>query len=317
MLTVKQRGWFAIGLTVLLLAGCSSNSEDGSPQTNGAGSSQGGANASSQNTGDGSTQDNNNQESSQGNSDSNSGNSTNENNSNGGASQSSGNETQSTNTIHMDTSNTANSIALTITHNGTTYGTVISPYTGKTWLDRNLGAAEVCTGKNDVACYGDYYQWGRNSDGHEDSGSGTTDTRAANIENVGHGNFIVSGNSDWAASGIDNDGAARQANWSKTDGSSVCPTGFRVPTTDELSAETTEQGNTNSTSIFNSFLKLPTSGYRNQSSGEMELQDSDGFCWSSSASSTTAGFLGFGSNSADASSHTVRSMGLPVRCIKD
>ena len=31
-----------------------------------------------------------------------------------------------------------------ITHNGVTYGFVTSPYTGKVWLDRNLGAARVC-----------------------------------------------------------------------------------------------------------------------------------------------------------------------------
>jgi len=45
-----------------------------------------------------------------------------------------------------------------IIHNGTRYGTIKSPYTGKTWLDRNLGASKVCTSVRDTACYGDYYQ---------------------------------------------------------------------------------------------------------------------------------------------------------------
>jgi len=306
---LKYRGWLVIGLLVFLFVGCSSNSGDESSQAG-----EANANTSNQDSND------NNQGTAQDSSDSNPGDSANqadEGNSNGSSSESSGNKTQAVNTIHMDTSNAANSITLTITHNGITYGTVISPYTGKTWLDRNLGAAEVCASKDDTACYGDYYQWGRNSDGHEDSGSGTTDTRAANVEDVGHSNFISSGGSDWAASGIDNNGAIRQSKWTKTDGSSICPSGFRVPTSDELSAETIEQGNTNSTSIFNSFLKLPTSGYRNQNSGELKLQGSDGFYWSSSASSTTAGYLGFGDNGAETSSQTVRSMGLSVRCIKD
>lgn len=38
-----------------------------------------------------------------------------------------------------------------ITHNGTSYGTVTSPYTGRVWLDRNLGAArEVQTGQKQM-----------------------------------------------------------------------------------------------------------------------------------------------------------------------
>jgi hypothetical protein len=60
---------------------------------------------------------------------------------------------------------------VSITHNGTSYGTVKSPYTGKIWLDRNLGASQVCdrnnsfTDNNDYVtsqqnCFGDYYQWG-------------------------------------------------------------------------------------------------------------------------------------------------------------
>ena len=48
-----------------------------------------------------------------------------------------------------------------------TYDTIISPTTGKVWMDRNLGSKVVCTAKNHTACYGDYYQWGRNADGHE------------------------------------------------------------------------------------------------------------------------------------------------------
>jgi len=50
---------------------------------------------------------------------------------------------------------------------GVTYGTVTSPYTGRVWLDGNLGASQVCTAYNDSTCYGDYYQWGRGTDGHE------------------------------------------------------------------------------------------------------------------------------------------------------
>jgi hypothetical protein len=40
-------------------------------------------------------------------------------------------------------------------------------HTGKVWLDRNLGARQVCTSSTDAACFGDLYQWGRAKDGHE------------------------------------------------------------------------------------------------------------------------------------------------------
>jgi hypothetical protein len=54
-----------------------------------------------------------------------------------------------------------------------------SPDTGKVWLDRNLGARQVCTSSTDAACYGDLYQWGRAKDGHESRTSGTTETLVA------------------------------------------------------------------------------------------------------------------------------------------
>jgi hypothetical protein len=46
-----------------------------------------------------------------------------------------------------------------LVHNGEDYCMVTSPYTGKVWLDRNIGAARVCTTKFDTECYGDYYSY--------------------------------------------------------------------------------------------------------------------------------------------------------------
>lgn len=80
-----------------------------------------------------------------------------------------------------------------ITHNGTVYGMVASPYTGNIWLDRNLGATQVCTSFDDALCYGDYYQWGRNYDGHQDENSQTTNTQATDVNNI-DSNFIIGHN---------------------------------------------------------------------------------------------------------------------------
>jgi uncharacterized protein (TIGR02145 family) len=47
------------------------------------------------------------------------------------------------------------------------YNTVVSPKTKRVWLDRNTGANEVCDDNNNIECYGDLYQFGRASDGHQ------------------------------------------------------------------------------------------------------------------------------------------------------
>ncbi len=204
-----------------------------------------------------------------------------------------------------------------ITHNGTTYDTVTSPFTGKVWLDRNLGAAQVCIAYNDTACYGDYYQWGRNFDGHQDSLSGTTGTPAVDIDNVGN-EFITSPVSDDWAPGPDATGALRVAQWSRTDGGSVCPVGFRVPTITELENETINASAavTNNTDAFNNFLKLPSTGLRGSIAGAMIDQGLFGSIWSSSVNAISSQILGFYNAGASAGADA-RAFGRSVRCIKN
>ena len=202
-----------------------------------------------------------------------------------------------------------------ITHNGTSYGTVTSPYTGKVWLDRNLGASKVCSSSTDTQCYGDYYQWGRGYDGHQESTSATTATLATDVNAAGS-SFIKSTASpyDWAS--VDGVGTIRTANWSATDGSSVCPTGFRVPTLAELKAETLDNGVTDSATAFSNFLKLPSAGGRNNGSGTLYGQGSWGNVWTSSVNGSSSHGIYFGSSGA----YTVssgRAYGYTVRCLRD
>ena len=201
-----------------------------------------------------------------------------------------------------------------ITHNGTTYGKVTSPYTGRVWLDRNLGASKVCASLDDTACYGDYYQWGRNADEHQKSSSFDVPTLANNVTNVGHGDFITTSLSphDWAS--VDANGATRSVNWTATDGSSVCPVGFRVPTIAELKGELLDVGSAeiaNNTDAFNSFLRLPSAGYKKRSTASMESMGSWGYIWSSSVNSNSIFFSG-----ASLVFDTSRSYGFSVRCIE-
>ncbi|MDQ7066643.1 MAG: BspA family leucine-rich repeat surface protein [Sulfurimonas sp.] len=140
---------------------------------------------------------------------------------------------------------------ITITHNGITYGTVISPATGRTWLDRNLGASQVCDINradfsddasyvtSQESCFGDYYQWGRITDGHEKITNADTASRLSALPATGAtgGSFVqIAG--DWLTAGVDDIGALRTALWSKTDGTSICPIGYRVPTSAELQNDT-------------------------------------------------------------------------------
>ena len=76
--------------------------------------------------------------------------------------------------------------------------TVVNSTTGKTWMDRNLGASQVATSSTDAAAYGDLYQWGRGADGHQIRTSGTTATLSS-TDQPGNGNFILAPNSpyDW------------------------------------------------------------------------------------------------------------------------
>jgi hypothetical protein len=211
-----------------------------------------------------------------------------------------------------------------IIHNGTSYGVVTSPYTSKVWLDRNLGASRVCTTYFDTDCYGDYYQWGRNADGHQESNSTTSSTRATDINNAGT-NFITFNLEpyDWTGVDvngyqIDSNGSQRVINWSKTDGSSICPVGYRVPTETELANETTEASTAvnNNIDAFNNFLKLPSAGVRDRSSGSMSYQGSYGGVWSSSVNNFGSMYLGFGSGSAS-TNYNDRAYGSPVRCLRD
>jgi len=148
-----------------------------------------------------------------------------------------------------------------ISHHGVNYRVVVSPITGRTWLDRNIGAKKVCTTPYDTACYGDYYQWGRNTDGHEKIHSKTTKKKGKTITDSGD-KFVINDDGDWTTS------THRGENWRATDGRSVCPAGFRVPNKNEFQAEMVNIESKKD--IYKNFLKMPFAGYRSMSSGKIE-----------------------------------------------
>ena len=214
---------------------------------------------------------------------------------------------------------------ISVIGNNITYEGVISPLTGKIWLDRNLGATKICQSESDTTCYGDYYQWGRKADGHENNVSSTTTTLADSFDlnasfiissSSGNGDFISFTRYDWTKNGLDSNGSKRSQYWNESNGTSICPIGFRVPTVDELNAEDFN----NSTDALTSFLKLPTSGYRKNTGVDIVNSTTTGNYWSTTVPADTkyTVSLEYGQSSVKVTSKGyLRNEGLSVRCIKN
>jgi hypothetical protein len=134
---------------------------------------------------------------------------------------------------------------------------VVSVATGRIWMDRNLGASQVAASSGDALSFGDLYQWGRLSDGHQCRNSGTTTGRSSS-DIPGNSLFVRGSN------GTTNDWRNPQNNnlWQGVNGiNNPCPSGYRVPTRTELLVEVNSWGGS-SLGAFNSTLKLPGAGSR-------------------------------------------------------
>ncbi len=192
---------------------------------------------------------------------------------------------------------------------------VTNPATGKIWMDRNLGASQVAISSTDANSYGDLYQWGRRSDGHQCRTSPTTNTLSS-VDQPGNDSFILAPipPKDWRSPKNDN-------LWQGVNGvNNPCPSGYRLPTDAELNAERTSWSSNNSSSAFASPLKLSMAGFRTQSDGSLANVGSLGNYWSSTVDGTggTGGALGLSFDSSNAyMSFTSRANGYAVRCLKD
>ena len=193
----------------------------------------------------------------------------------------------------------------------TTVVAVINSSTGKTWMDRNLGASQVATSSTDANSYGDLYQWGRGSDGHQCRNSVTTATLSS-TDVPGNANFILA-SSDWRS-------PQNTSLWQGVNGvNNPCPSGYRLPTETEMDAERESwisNSSNSSAGAFASPLKLPMAGYRYDSDGSLYLVGSFGFYWSSTFSGPLSRYLYFFSSGADMNTYA-RAIGFSVRCIKN
>lgn len=216
------------------------------------------------------------------------------------------------------------------------YLSVDNTSTGETWLNNNLGAAysnndNTCFNINqqaisniDANAYGDLYQWGRYSDGHEQiyrvtsddaTSNNTTEnatTATPNQGNTWDGKFIREYHSpyDWLTPQDDN-------LWQGVSGTNnPCPDGFRLPTETEFNEEKLSWSSNNSTGAYGSNLKLTMAGNRYNYNGNLYDVNYRGTYWISTVSGSSSRYLFFTNGNSKIRSDC-RANGNSVRCIKD
>jgi hypothetical protein len=184
-------------------------------------------------------------------------------------------------------------------------------------MDRNLGASQVATSSTDINSFGDSYQWGRPSDGHQCRTSSTT-TILSSSNQPGNSYFILLTTGSHSIAPYQDWRSPQNINlWQDSSGVNInnpCPNGYRIPTWPELNNERLSWSN-NITGAFASPLKFTAGGGRNGNSGSFVNVNSVGVYWSSTINTTTSFHLNFNNFGSNLNS-TNRSQGLSVRCIK-
>lgn len=207
---------------------------------------------------------------------------------------------------------------------------------GKIWLNNNLGAGysqlfkpyfyplNQATSKLDHKAYGSLFQWQRKSDGHElvwwvssqsnplNRHSEQTSGKSQNWSNAETYKFRVNNNDFYGWNNQNNNGPFNL--WLGNNENAICPSGFHVPTKQELDYVVASSGN----SITGAQLKL-TSAAR-VVTGHTLLTNNSTMLWSSTTTnSILSEYKLIGSDEIPLDTYTKkhRASAYMIRCIKD
>lgn len=206
----------------------------------------------------------------------------------------------------LSTVNDTSKVRFTYNGQTVTYGIIVSPTSGRKWMDRDLGASRVATMVTDTSAYGHWFQWGRLGDGHQLRSSGTVNTQSL-TDIPGHSNIIVTF-PDWR-------NPSKESLWQGSSGvNNPCPAGWHVPSRTEWEAETSINDTTSGYNV----LKLTAGGFRECSAaaGLPQVVGTRVYYWTSTSTADNAIFYRLGSvKTTDAGRG--KSAGMCIRCIMD
>lgn len=175
-----------------------------------------------------------------------------------------------------------------------------------------FGCLSGCDLPDDTLAYGNLYQWGRFSDGHQCRDSETTSSLSS-TPLPGHADFITEGSNPWNWLNFQDDSL-----WQIVNGiNNPCPDEFRIPTIWELNTERNSWSSNDIQGAFDSPLKFTAAGARQNDDGSIEYNGLGGYYWSSSAhGSGGAQSLRIYNDDTDGFLDK-RASGYSIRCIKD
>ena len=215
---------------------------------------------------------------------------------------------------------------------------VHNPVTGRSWMDRNLGASRAAQSMDDDDAYGSLFQWGRFADGHQCRDSETFMGPVASAEpNTG---------APWDSKFVLTEQGSAEDNWNWIDTlnpnlwqepnriNNPCPIGFTVPTFSEWNAEVRTWGDLELTGETFGFaqvrdlstapLKIAKSGTRSPYDGSISGQGGTATHATSSSSPgdpqiyravTFSPAFGWPSNTGAPFAQGLHRTGVSIRCI--
>lgn len=203
--------------------------------------------------------------------------------------------------------------------------TTVRAKDGHIWLQQNLGAKKVAASATDEDAYGDLYQWGRWTDGHQNRSPEPPLLASSNLSANNPSGLVVSGIvayiSSWWGNGSASDtwAAKTPSDATSTNGCDPCRAlgdGWSLPTDNDWTNLLNKEDITNTATAFNSNMKIPRGGWRSINSLMISGAGLSSWYWSSTATSSAARGVWITDTEVHKSYTDSRAYGTSIRCIK-